>query len=298
MNKIVECVPNFSEGRDLEKIERILDPFRGKEGVRLLDFQKDFDHNRLVVTVVGEPEAVRNAVVAAVGAAIKEIDMRRHQGQHPRMGAVDVIPFIPVKNVTVDEAIALSRAVAADLWSQYKLPVFLYESSAASPDRKDLANIRKGQFEGMAEKVKLPEWKPDFGEREIHPTAGVVAVGARMPLVAFNVNLDTDNLETADAIAKAVRHVSGGLRYCKAIGVALNERGITQVSMNMTDYTKTPLYRAFELVRIEARRYGVNVVGSEIVGLVPMAALTNTAAYYMGLENFTVDQVLEARIME
>ena len=298
MNRIVECVPNFSEGRDLEKIERILTPFRGKEGVRLLDFQKDFDHNRLVVTVVGEPEAVRSAVVAAVGAAIKEIDMRQHQGQHPRMGAVDVIPFIPVKNVTVDEAIALSKAVAADLWAQYGLPVFLYESSAASPDRKDLANIRKGQFEGMAEKVKLPEWKPDLGEREIHPTAGVTAVGARMPLVAFNVNLDTDNLETADAIAKAVRHISGGLRYCKAIGVALNERGITQVSMNMTDYTKTPLYRAFELVRIEARRYGVNVVGSEIVGLVPMAALTNTAAYYMGLENFTVDQVLEARIME
>ena len=298
MNKIVECVPNFSEGRDLEKIERILAPFRGKEGVRLLDFQKDFDHNRLVVTVVGEPEAVRIAVVAAVGAAIEEIDMRQHQGQHPRMGAVDVIPFIPVKNVTVDEAVALSKAVAADLWAQYKLPVFLYESSAASPDRKDLANIRKGQFEGMADKVKLPEWKPDFGEREIHPTAGVTAVGARMPLVAFNVNLDTDNLETADAIAKAVRHISGGLRYCKAIGVALNERGITQVSMNMTDYTKTPLYRAFELVRIEARRYGVNVVGSEIVGLVPMAALTNTAAYYMGLENFTVDQVLEARIME
>ena len=298
MNKIVECVPNFSEGRDLEKIERILTPFRGREGVRLLDFQKDHDHNRLVVTVVGEPEAVKNAVVAAVGVAIKVIDMRQHQGQHPRMGAVDVIPFIPVKNVTVEEAVALSREVAADLWTQYGLPVFLYESSATSPERKDLAAIRKGQFEGMAEKVKLPDWKPDFGEREIHSTAGVVAVGARMPLVAFNVNLDTDNLETADAIAKAVRHISGGLRYCKAIGVALSERGITQVSMNMTDYTKTPLYRAFELVRIEAKRYGVNVVGSEIVGLVPMAALTNTAAYYMGLEDFTVDQVLESRIME
>lgn len=298
MNKIVECVPNFSEGRDLEKIEQILAPFRGREGVRLLDFQKDYDHNRLVVTTVGEPEALRSAVVAAVGAAVKVIDMRQHQGQHPRMGAVDVIPFIPVKNVTVEEAVALSREVAADVWAQYGLPVFLYESSAASPERKDLTNIRKGQFEGMAEKVKLPEWKPDFGEREIHPTAGVVAVGARMPLVAFNVNLDTNNIETADAIAKAVRHISGGLRYCKAIGVALRERGITQVSMNITDYTKTPLYRAVELVRIEAKRYGVNVVGSEIVGLVPMAALTGAAAYYMGLENFTVDQVLEARIME
>jgi glutamate formiminotransferase / 5-formyltetrahydrofolate cyclo-ligase len=298
MEKIVECVPNFSEGRDGDKIEAILAPFRGRDGVKLLDFQKDADHNRLVVTLVGEPGPLKEAVLAAVGVALEVIDMRRHQGQHPRMGAVDVIPFIPVRNVSVEEAVALSKEVGAALWEKYGLPVFLYEASASVPERKDLAAIRKGQFEGMAEKVKLPEWKPDFGERDIHPSAGGVAVGARMPLVAFNVNIDTDDMEKAQAIARAVRHISGGLRYCKAIGVALKERGITQVSMNMTDYTKTPLYRAFELVRIEAKRYGVNVVGSEIVGLVPMGALTGTAAYYMGIEDFNLDQVLEARIME
>lgn len=298
MKKIIECVPNFSEGRDEAKIERIVAPFRGRESVRLLDYQKDEDHNRLVVTIVGEPEGIAAAVTEAAGRAIELIDMRVHTGQHPRMGAVDVIPFIPVKDVTVEEAVALSRTVGAALWEKYGLPVFLYEASQPLAERKDLATIRKGQFEGMAEKVKLPEWKPDFGERDIHPTAGVTAVGARMPLIAFNVNLDTDNIEIANAIAKAVRHISGGLRYCKAMGVALKERGITQVSMNLTDYTKTPIYRAVELVRIEARRYGVNVVGSELVGLAPMGALTDAAAYYMGLENFTSDQVLESRIME
>ena len=298
MKKIMECVPNFSEGRDPDKIEKIVAPFREREGVKLLDHQRDADHNRLVVTVVGEPEALRDAVIAAVGKAVEVIDMRQHQGQHPRMGAVDVIPFIPLKNVTMEEAITLSKDVAKAVWETYRFPVFLYEASATSPGRKDLANIRKGQFEGMPEKIKLPEWKPDFGEAAIHPTAGVVAVGARMPLVAFNVNLDTDNIEIANAIAKTVRHVSGGLRYCKAIGIALKERNIVQVSMNMTDFTKTPLHRAVELIRIEAKRYGVNVVGSEIVGLVPMDALVDAASYYMGLENFSIEQVLEARIME
>jgi glutamate formiminotransferase len=252
----------------------------------------------LVVTAVGEPEALKDAVMVAVGVAIELIDMRSHQGQHPRMGAVDVIPFIPVKNATMEEAIELSKVVAKSVYETYRLPVFLYEASAADPARRDLANIRKGQFEGMPKKLKSPEWKPDFGEPKIHPTAGVVAIGARMPLVAFNVNLDTDNIEIANAIAKSVRHISGGLSFCKAIGISLKKRGITQVSMNMTDFTKTPLYRAFELVRIEAKRYGVNVVGSEIVGLVPVAALVDTASYYMGLENFSIAQVLEVRIME
>ncbi len=298
MKKIVECVPNFSEGRDLDVIGKILVPFQGKEGVKLLDYQRDVDHNRLVVTVVGEPEPLRDTVVAAVGIAVEVIDMGRHQGQHPRMGAVDVIPFIPIKNVTMDEAIALSKETAKALWEKYRFPVFLYEASAAVPERKDLANIRKGQFEGMPEKLKDPAWKPDFGKAEIHPTAGVVAVGARMPLIAFNVNLDTNNMEIANAIARAVRHISGGLRYCKAIGVELKERSEVQVSMNMTDFTKTPLYRVVELIRIEARRYGVNVVGSEIVGLVPMEALIDAASYYMGIEKFSVEQVLETRIME
>ena len=298
MNKIIECVPNFSEGRDTGKIEEIASSFRDRKGVKLLDIQKDGDHNRSVITVVGEPSPLKEAVIMAVGKAIQLIDMGLHKGQHPRMGAVDVIPFIPIRNVTMEDAIELSKETAKTVWETYKLPVFLYEASASRPERKDLANIRKGQFEGMAEKVKIPEWKPDFGDGGIHTTAGVVAIGARMPLVAFNVNLDTDNIEIASAIAKKVRHIGGGLRYCKAMGVELKERKITQVSMNMTDYSQTPLYQAFELVRIEAKRYGVNVVGSEIVGLVPLGAMVDTAAYYMGLENFTAEQVLEARIME
>ena len=298
MKKIVECVPNFSEGRDLDKLEKILEPFRGKEGVKLLDYQNDEDHNRAVVTVVGEPEPLKAAVIESMGIAVELIDMRRHQGQHPRMGAVDVVPFIPVKNISLEETIDISRDVAAKAADRYDLPIFLYEKSASTPERQNLAAIRKGQFEGMAEKVRQPEWKPDFGPAQIHPSAGVTAVGARMPLVAYNVNLDTNNSDISDRIAKQVRHISGGLRYCKAIGIELKDRGIVQVSINMTDYSKTALYRVFELIKIEARRYGVNVVGSEIIGLVPMEALIDTAAYYLRLENFSMEQVLEARIWE
>lgn len=298
MKKIIETVPNFSEGRDRDNIERIILPFKGHDNVKLLDVHADADHNRMVVTAVGEPETLKYAVIEAVGVAVKVIDIRAHRGEHPRMGAVDVIPFIPVKNATMEEVIILSKEVAREVWEAYHLPVFLYEESASTPMRKNLADIRKGQFEGMPEKLKLSEWKPDFGEREIHPTAGIVAVGARMPLIAFNVNLDTNNLEIARAIAKTVRYSSGGLKYCKAIGIALKERNITQVSMNMTDYTQTPLHQALELVRTEAKRYGVNVVGSEIVGLVPMAALVDSAAYYMGFEDFNIEKVLEAKMME
>lgn len=294
----MECVPNFSEGRDLEKIDKIVNPFRGKEGVKLLDYSNDIDHNRLVVTVVGQPEALKEAVIEAIGIAVELIDLNHHQGQHPRMGAADVVPFIPIKGCTMDDAIALSREVGATVAERYNLPVFLYEKSASAPHRENLAAVRKGEFEGMAEKIKLPEWHPDFGPAERHPTAGAVAIGARMPLVAYNINLDTPRLEIAHGIAKKIRFIGGGLRYCKAMGVELKERGITQVSINMTDYTKTALYQAMEMVRFEARRYGVNVVGSEIIGLVPMAALIDTSAYYLGLENFSMQQVLEARIME
>lgn len=297
-NKLIECVPNFSEGRDPEKIEKIIEPFRARPGVKLLDYSNDEDHNRLVVTVVGEPEALKAALLAAVGKAVELIDLNRHTGQHPRMGAVDVVPFIPIKGCTMEEAIALSKEVGSQIATLYKVPVFLYEKSATASHRENLASVRKGEFEGMVEKIKLPEWKPDFGPAERHSTAGTVAVGARMPLVAYNVNLGTDNLAIATDIAKKIRFIGGGLRYCKAMGVELKERGITQVSINMTDYTRTALYRAFELVRIEARRYGVPVVGSEIIGLVPMEALIDTASYYLGLENFSMDQVLEARIME
>ncbi|WP_418698281.1 glutamate formimidoyltransferase [Bacteroides sp.] len=298
MNKIMECVPNFSEGRDLQKIDKIVAPFRGKPGVKLLDYSNDEDHNRLVVTVVGEPEPLRDAVLEAIGVAVQLIDLNHHTGQHPRMGAVDVVPFIPIKNVTMDEAIALSKEVGAEVAKRYNLPVFLYEKSASAPHRENLAAVRKGEFEGMAEKIKQPEWHPDFGAAERHPTAGTVAIGARMPLVAYNVNLNTPSLEIAHDIAKKIRFIGGGLRYCKAMGVELKDRGITQVSINMTDFTRTALYRAFELVRIEARRYGVSIVGSEIIGLVPMEALIDTASYYLGLENFSMEQVLEARIME
>jgi glutamate formiminotransferase len=298
MKQIVECVPNFSEGRDLKKIEKIVDSFRGKDGVKLLDYQNDEDHNRAVVTVVGAPKPLKAAIVEAMGVAVDLIDMRHHQGQHPRMGAIDVVPFIPVKNVTPEETVEISKDVAGTVAEKYNLPIFLYEKSASKPERQNLATIRKGQFEGMAEKLKQPGWQPDFGPAEIHPSAGVTAMGARMPLVAYNVNLDTNNFEIADRIARQVRHISGGLRYCKGIGIELKDRGIVQVSMNMTDYTKTALYRVFELIRIEARRYGVSVVGSEIVGLVPMEALIDTAAYYLGLEDFSMEQVLEYRIYE
>lgn len=296
MNKIMECVPNFSEGRDLQKIDKIVAPFRGKQGVKLLDYSNDEDHNRLVVTVVGEPEPLRDAVLEAIGVAVELIDLNHHQGQHPRMGAVDVVPFIPIRNVTMEEAVALSKEVGKEVAKRYNLPVFLYEKSASAPHRKNLAAVRKGEFEGMAEKIKQPEWHPDFGLAERHPTAGTVAIGARMPLVAYNINLNTPSLEIAHDIAKKIRFIGGGLRYCKAMGVELKDRGITQVSINMTDYTRTALYRAFELVRVEARRYGVSIVGSEIIGLVPMEALIDTASYYLGLENFSMEQVLEARM--
>ena len=296
MNKIMECVPNFSEGRDLQKVDKIVAPFRGKQGVKLLDYSNDEDHNRLVVTVVGEPEPLRDAVLEAIGVAVELIDLNHHQGQHPRMGAVDVVPFIPIRNVTMEEAVALSKEVGKEVAKRYNLPVFLYEKSASAPHRENLAAVRKGEFEGMAEKIKQPEWHPDFGLAERHPTAGTVAIGARMPLVAYNINLNTPSLEIAHDIAKKIRFIGGGLRYCKAMGVELKDRGITQVSINMTDYTRTALYRAFELVRVEARRYGVSIVGSEIIGLVPMEALIDTASYYLGLENFSMEQVLEARM--
>jgi len=296
--KIIECVPNFSEGRDKEKIEKILDAFRGKKNVKLLDFSADENHNRLVVTIAGEMEPIKNAVLDAMGIATSIIDMREHKGEHPRMGATDVVPFIPVKNVSMTEVVEFSKSVAKEAADRYNIPIFLYEKSAYSHERENLANIRKGQFEGMVEKLKQPEWKPDFGPDEIHPTAGVTAIGARMPLVAFNVNLNTNNKEIAERIAKSIRHLNGGLRFCKAIAVELNDRGIVQVSMNMTDYTKTALYRAYELIKIEARRFGVHPIGSEIVGSVPMEALIDIAVYYLGLENFSMEQILETRLME
>ena len=298
MVKLLECVPNYSEGRDLAKVEKIVDCFRGKAGVKLLDYSSDKDHNRTVVTVIGEPEPLVSAVVESVGRAVELIDMTKHEGQHPRMGAADVIPFIPVKNATVEDADAAAKAAAKEASEKFGQPFFLYEQSATAPHRVNLSDIRKGQFEGMAEKMKDKSlWKPDFGPETIHPTGGVTAIGARPPLVAYNVNLATDNLEIAKSIVKAVRYINGGFRYCKAMPVALEERGIVQVSMNLTDFSKTALYRVFEAVKTEARRWGVNVIGSEIVGLVPMQALTDCAEYYLQLENFSAEQVLESRLI-
>jgi glutamate formiminotransferase len=298
MKKIIETVPNFSEGRDPATMNAIVSAFTDRDNVRLLDVQADKDHNRMVVTVVGAPEQVKDAILDAMDQALKRIDMTRHKGQHPRMGAVDVVPFIPIRGMTMTEAAAFSGQVARVAAKRFNLPVILYAQSASAPHRANLTDIRKGQFERMADKLEDPLWQPDFGPCRVHPTAGVTAMGARPPLVAFNVNLGTDRLEIADAIAGKVRFIGGGLRHCKAIGVALDERGIVQVSMNMTDVTRTALYQAVEMIRFEAKRYGVPVIGSEIAGLVPMQALADCAAFYMGLENFNMKQVLEAHMME
>jgi len=297
MERIVECVPNYSEGNNKETIEKIVDCFRGKEGVKLLDYSSDKDHNRTVVTLVGEPEKVKDAVIASVKVALEKIDLRSHKGEHPRMGATDVIPFIPIKNFTIEESVALSKEVGTEI-GKLGIPVFLYERSATATHRENLANIRKGQFEGLKEKLKLEEWQSDFGPKAPHESFGAVAVGARMPLVAFNVNLNTSDITIADAIAKKVRHIGGGLRYVKGMGVYLKERNIVQVSMNLTDYTKTSIYRALETVRFEAKRYGISIIGTEIIGLVPQKALIDSVEYYMGIENFSIDQILENKLAE
>jgi len=298
MDKIVECVPNFSEGRDLGKIDRIADVFRAKENVKLLDYSADKDHNRMVVTVIGEPEAVKKCMIEAVGVAIETIDLTKHNGGHPRLGAVDVIPFIPIKNMTIDEADALAKELGKTVAEKYGLPVYFYEKSASAEHRQNLAAIRKDGFEGLTEKMKLPEWKPDLGPEKRHPTAGAVVVGARTPLIAFNVNLNTTNFEIADAIAKKVRFIGGGLPFCKAMGVDLKERGLMQVSMNLTDYTKTSIHEAVETIRSEAHRYGVSIAGCELIGLVPLQAVADTVSYYLGLENFSTKQILESHLID
>lgn len=295
---IVQCVPNFSEGRDLEKIEKIVSPLRGKEGVKLLNYEADKDYNRVVITVIGEPEAVKNAVFESIGVAKDVIDMNTHKGQHSRFGACDVCPFIPIKDMTMEDSVKIAKELGKMVGEKYEIPVFLYEAAASKPERENLATVRKGEYEGLDEKLKDENWIPDYGMARKHPTAGAIAIGARKPLIAYNINLDTTNMEIASKIAKAIRNSNGGYRFIKAGPVEVPERNITQVTMNLTDYTKTAMYRAFEAVKMEARRYGVNVTGSEIVGLCPMEALVDTAAYYLGLENFSLDKVLESSLME
>ncbi|HWR20015.1 MAG TPA: glutamate formimidoyltransferase [Clostridia bacterium] len=294
MAKIVECVPNISEGRDLAIVEKVVDEVRNTLGVALLDYSSDASHNRSVITFTGSPEGVMEAAVKIAKKAAELIDLTKHTGEHPRMGAVDVIPFIPIKEISVEECMELSKAVGKRVYEEAGIPVFLYEASASAPHRENLAAIRKGQFEGMAEKVKDPQWTPDFGGAKIHPTAGVVAVGTRMPLVAFNINLSTSDVSIASDIAKIIRRSSGGLDCVKAMGVLLEDRNVAQVSINMTNFKKTPLYRVVEFVRFEAARYGVHVIGTEIVGLAPMRALIDSAEYYLQIEKFDADkQVLE-----
>ena len=290
---LIQSVPNFSEGRDLKKIEQIVDCFRAKPGVKLLDYSTDPEFNRCVVTVVGQPAPLKDAMVQAIGRAVELIDMTHHVGRHPRMGCVDVIPFIPIRGCTIEDADYLAHAVAREAAEQFSLPFYLYEKSASAPHRVDVADVRRGQFEGLSKKMQDPLWKPDYGPAEPHPTGGAAIIGARMPLICFNVNLDTPNVELAKKIALRVRSMTGGLRYVKAMGIAHEERNLAQVTMNLTDYTKSSMYTVFELIKLEARRYGVNVLGSEIIGIVPVQALIDSAEYYLQIENLTPDQILE-----
>ena len=294
MAKIVECIPNISEGRNMEVVEAVVNEVRSTPGVTLLDVSSDPNHNRSVITFLGSPEGVADAAVKLAKKAAELIDLTKHVGEHPRMGAVDVCPFVPVKEITTEECVELSKQVGKRIWEEAGMPVFLYEDSASAPHRVNLAAIRKGQFEGMAQKVLEPEWEPDFGGRTIHPTAGTVAVGCRMPLVAYNINLNTSDIKIASTIAKTIRQANGGLACVKALGVMLEDRNIAQVSINMTNLHKTPLYRVVELVKAEAKRWGVTVVGTEVVGLTPMHALIDAAEYYLQIENFDGEkQVLE-----
>lgn len=301
MAKLIECIPNFSVSRETDPVvfQGLVDVANSVPGCAVLDVQTDGSHNRCVFTMVGSPAAIEEVAFQLTKKAAETIDMTKHVGQHPRMGATDVIPFVPAMDVTVQECIELSKRLGQRVWDELRIPVFLYEDSAASPNRTNLAKIRKGQFEGMAEKLQQPEWAPDFGERKPHPTAGVVAIGARMPLIAFNVNLDTDDLSVADKIAKAIRGSSGGFKYCKAIGIFLEDRKIAQVSMNMVNYEGTPLYYAYEMIRALADRYGVRIIGSELVGLTPAKALVDCAEYYLKLENFDCrKQVMEYHLLD
>jgi len=294
--KIVEAVPNISEGRRENVVQEIAAAFGSVPGVVLLDVSSDASHNRTVLTAVGEPDALVDAALALYASALDHIDLRTHRGEHPRLGAVDVFPFVPIENVDMQECVALARRVGHEVATRLNIPVFLYEEAALDPARTDLAAIRKGEFEGLAAKLRDPAWKPDFGPKAPHPSAGATVIGARVPLIAFNVNLGTDRLDVAKAIAKSVRHSSGGLRFVKALGIDLAEKKQVQVSMNLTDYRKTPIFRAFELVRLEAERYGVPVVGSEVVGLVPAAALFDSADHFLRLIDFEREQVLEDRV--
>jgi glutamate formiminotransferase / formiminotetrahydrofolate cyclodeaminase len=297
--RLIECVPNFSEGRDAAKVDAIIEAVRSVAGIIFLDRELDADHNRSVLTFAGPPDAVAEAALRAVGKAVELIDLNGHSGVHPRIGAADVVPFVPIEDTTIDDCVRIATRVGEEIWRRFQVPVYLYEAAARKPDRVNLENIRRGQFEGLLEEAASnPERAPDIGEPRLHPTAGATVVGARKFLIAYNINLDTSDVSVAKRIARAIRYSSGGFRYVKAMGVPLTSRNLAQVSMNLTDFEQTPIHRVFEAVRAEAERYGVSVVGSEIVGLIPKKALEMAAEHFLRVENFRPGVVLENRLAE
>jgi glutamate formiminotransferase len=294
--KIIECVPNFSEGCRMDVVEKILDAIRGVEGVKILDHSSDPSHNRSVVTFVGAPQGVKKAAFKAAEKAAELINMEEHHGEHPRIGATDVIPLIPISGVTMEECVQLAQELGKEIGEKLGIPIYLYEEAAARPERKNLAHVRRGQYEGLKEDISKPERHPDFGPVQMHPRAGATAVGARPPLVAYNIDLDTDKVEIAKAIAKTIRGSGGGYPSIKALGVMIEETNRAQVTINVCNFREVSLARVFETVKREAERYGVNITGSEIIGLVPMEALLDAAAFYLRLDGFQLDQVLEKRL--
>lgn len=298
MNRLIECVPNFSEGRDVAVLDALVATMSGVPGAWVLDRSSDADHNRAVITLAGEPEAVAEAAIRGVGKAAELIDLTRQSGGHPRIGAADVLPFIPLQGISMEECVVLARRAGREIWERYRIPVYFYEAAATRPNRVNLENIRKGQFEGLREQaLGDPDRSPDIGEQRLHPTAGAIAVGVRKILIAFNIHLSTSDVSVAKAIAKVIRYSGGGLRHVKAIGVDLKSRGIAQVSINLTDFEQTPLNRVFEMTRREAERLGCQVTGSEIIGLVPQKALDQAAEFYLQLENYSPDRILENRLL-
>jgi glutamate formiminotransferase len=298
-DKVIECVPNFSEGRRQEVLDEIIKAITTFEGVRLLDQEKDFDHNRAVLTFIGDPDSIKKAAFAAVAKASELIDLEEHTGQHPRIGAADVVPFIPLKNATIEDCIEIAKELGSEIGEKLGIPVYLYESAATRPEFRNLANVRKGQYEGLKESIKTdPARKPDFGPSELHPRAGAVAIGARMPLIAYNVNLDTNDLALAKRIAKTIRERDGGFPNVKALGLEIKERGIVQVSMNLTNYHVTPVHKVFDKIKEEASNAGVEVLESEVIGLIPMNAMVECAKHYLNAKDFDNIQLLEPRIWE
>ncbi len=296
--RIVECVPNFSEGRRKEVIDKIVEPFRNGKGFSLLDHRADENHNRLVVSLAGDPEAIMDALMTSAGVAFSLIDMNAHTGAHPRVGALDVVPFTPLRGVTMEECVDIAREFGKRLNEKYEVPVYFYEEAATRPERKNLENVRKGQYEGLKKAINEPERLPDVGQARLHPTAGATVVGARKFLVAFNVNLGTTRIEVAKEIAKSIRFSGGGLAHVKAIGLALEDKGMVQVSVNIVDHEKDPHYRVLELVRMEASRWGVPVVETEIYGMVPASAIYQSAARYLQVADFEPEQIIELRLLE